>query len=519
MTTYSKQAFLKAASPQLLIVLSVLMCAIYFGVIAFVFTPGNETLFALLMASEAFHTWQALTYLGTVWNVSARPYRDKRFKPPVDVFITVAGEPSELVAQTVRSALRMRYPNFSVYVLNDGYVAGKENWREIELLCHELGVTCITRTVGGGAKAGNINNALAQTSAPYVAIFDADHVPRADFLSKLMPYFVDKRMGFVQSPQYYKNASMNLVTRGAWEQQELFYGPICVGKNAFNAATMCGTNMVLSRRALQEVGGMCTESIAEDFATGLFMHEKGYHSYYHPEVLAEGLAPEDFFSYQKQQYRWARGALDVLFKYNLVMRRGLTFGQKFQYLASVTYFLSGPVVVFNLLLPVIFFFTGLIPLQITTMLLALVFVPYILLTLSTLSRSSNEHFTFRALSFAINSYWIQLQALGSALLQKKVTFAITPKEGVEGNYLRLVIPHLAYAALVVIGLPIAVAREGLSASVINNLAWAIFGIGISVPFIQAAAPALSWQEVRQRLSQKLSWWRLPARDEIGLTKA
>jgi cellulose synthase (UDP-forming) len=326
-------------------------------------------------------------------------------------------------------------------------------------------------------------------------------------------------MGFVQSPQFYKNAPSNRVTRGAWEQQELFYGPICIGKNAFNAATMCGTNMVLSRRALEDVGGMCTESIAEDFATGLFIHEQGYHSYYHPEVLAEGLAPEDFFSYTKQQYRWARGALDVLLKYNLVMRTGLKPLQKLQYLASVTYFLSGGVVLFNMLLPVIFFYTGLIPLQISTMLLALVFVPYILLTLSVLSRSSNERFTFRALSFAMSSYWIQLQALGSALLGKKTAFAITPKEGVEGNYLRLVVPHLLYIALVVIGLPIAVVREGISASVVNNLAWAIFSIGISLPFIQAAAPAWSWQQQRAWLTQRLAWLRLPVRDWNGLTKA
>jgi cellulose synthase (UDP-forming) len=107
-----------------------------------------------------------------------------------------------------------------------------------------------------------------------VAIFDADHVPHADFLAKMVAYFTDDKVGFVQTPQFYKNYGVNYLTRSSWEQQELFFGPICKGKNRLNAATMCGTNMLISRKALEEVGGMYTESIAEDFVTGLFMHAK-----------------------------------------------------------------------------------------------------------------------------------------------------------------------------------------------------------------------------------------------------
>jgi cellulose synthase (UDP-forming) len=454
-------------------------------------------LYVLLLLGEVFHVWQAMTYLYTVSRLRESVPPALTYTPAVDVFITVAGEPRELVAETVHAVKRMEYPDFHVYLLNDGYVAGKDNWQDIEELAQEQGVGCITRRVGGGAKAGNINNAAAQTHSPYIAIFDADHVPRPHFLKRLMPYFANPRMGFVQTPQFYKNADLNETTRGAWEQQELFYGPICRGKNAFNAATMCGTNMILSRQALTVVGGMCTESIAEDFATGLFMHEKGFSSYYHGEVLAEGLAPEDFLSYSKQQFRWARGALDVLFKYNLLMRRGLTLGQKMQYLSSVTFFLSGIVVAFNMLLPTFFLYAGLMPLRISTMLLALVFVPYIALILYTLSRSSNGRFTFRALSFGVSGFSIQLQALGSALLQRHVTFAITPKQAVSGNYLRLVTPHIAYIALVFTAIPVAVLREGMTASVVNNVAWALFSIGVFTPFIRAAAPTNRVQETRE----------------------
>ncbi|MES2985548.1 MAG: glycosyltransferase [Patescibacteria group bacterium] len=487
----SRKTFLAEYSSKILILITGAASLIYFAAITFLFSPGNAFLFTLVIVGEVFHTWQALTYLYTVWDMKHAVRVHAEFTPHVDVFITVAGEPTDIVRTTVTAARDMHYPNHTVYILNDGFVAGKDNWQEIEALGKELRVTCFTRQENGGAKAGNINNAIGQTKAPYIVIFDADHVPYPDFLEKTMPYFVDQNMGFVQTPQYYKNAYVNRVTRAAWEQQELFYGPICRGKNRLNAATMCGTNMVISREALSQVGGMCTESIAEDFATGMFIHEKGWNSFYLPEVLAEGLAPEDFLSYTKQQFRWARGALDVIFKYNVIMRKGLTLAQKIQYLSAVTFFLSGIVVAINILLPIVFLFTGLIPIEISSMLLAVIFLPYILLSVYNLSVTSNFQFTFIALSFAMSGFWIHFQALWAAITGTKNTFSVTSKTAIKGNFPLLILPHISYIVLFVVGFTVAVMREGLSASVVNNTAWALFSIGVFVPFMRAAMPHFS----------------------------
>ncbi|MDE1925455.1 MAG: glycosyltransferase, partial [Patescibacteria group bacterium] len=339
--------FLKTDSPKILLILNVALAAIYFLVLVFVFPIGNRVLFALLVTGEIFHLWQVFTFLYTVWDTGYQAPKNSAYLPPADVFITVAGEPVELVERTVIAATAMQYPSFEVHLLNDGYVANKSNWREIESLAVKLGVHCITRTIAGGAKAGNINNALRLTQNPLVAIFDADHVPHADFLRKTAPYFAGAKVGFVQTPQFYKNYAENYVTKSSWEQQELFFGPICKGKNRLNAATMCGTNMVISRDALLAAGGMCTESIAEDFITGLLMHAQGYKSVYHGEVLAEGLATEELLSYSKQQFRWARGALDVIFRWNPLFMRGLTWAQRVQYLSSASFYLSGLFVVMD----------------------------------------------------------------------------------------------------------------------------------------------------------------------------
>lgn len=483
-----KNRFFKTQVPRALLALNAALALIYFFVIAFLFPQGNPVLFGLLIAGEVFHLWQALTFLHTIWDTEYLPEKHDGYKPPVDVFITVAGEPADIVEETARAAMRMRYPEFTVYLLNDGYVAGKDNWHEIEELAQRLGIGCITRTEAGGAKAGNINNAVRRTQGTLIAIFDADHIPHEDFLEKTVPYFIDPSMGFVQTPQFYKNHDKNFLSQSSWEQQELFFGPICKGKNRLNAATLCGTNMVLARKALVEVGGMCTQSIAEDFVTGMFMHERGYASVFVPEVLAEGLATEDLLSYSKQQFRWARGALDIIFRYNPLFRSGLTFAQKIQYLASASFFLSGAVVIMNAVLPLIYFFTGAVPLIMSGMLLAAVFLPYMFVTLYVLQRSSNFTFTFPSLAFSIAAFNIHLRALFAAATMRKSSFQITSKTGLSGNHLRLVSWHIAYIVLAYFGVIVAFMREGFTASLVNNLAWALINIAIFAPFIRAALP-------------------------------
>jgi cellulose synthase (UDP-forming) len=484
-----RKDFLKTDSPKAIFFLNAVMALVYFGVLFFL-PVGNRVLYSLLMVGEVFHIWQVLTFLYSVWETEYQAPRRKAgsASPGVDVFITVAGEPVSIVEETVEAARRMQYSNFEVYILNDGKVANKDNWQDIEALAYRLGVKCITRSVPGGAKAGNINNGLNLTSRPLVAIFDADHVPYPEFLAKMVAYFTDNKVGFVQTPQFYKNYGVNYLTRSSWEQQELFFGPICKGKNRLNSTTMCGTNMVISRKALDEVGGMYTESIAEDFVTGLFMHAKGYRSVYHAEVLAEGLATEDLLSYSKQQFRWARGALDVMFKHNPLFMRGLTWQQRIQYLASASFFLSGAIVAIDALLPLIYFYTGLVPVRVSGMILAAVFIPYLFLTLYSIQRSANFTFTFPSLGFSIGAFNIHLRALASAITFRKTTFSITPKQAERGNFLPLVKWHLAYIAAAAIGIPFSIWREGVSASLINNIAWAAL-VGVTfLPIIKAALP-------------------------------
>ncbi len=487
------RTFLQYVPNRGFLVANVVLAVVYTLVISFAFEHGNVFLLAALLATEAFHLIQIVGYCWTVWRRDTARAFDPGFDAPVDVFITVCGEPVDIVRETARAAQAMTYARpFRVYLLNDGLVAGKDDWRDIEDLADQLGITCITRVTPGGAKAGNINHALSRTGSPFFVVFDADHVPHRDFLVEVMGYFVDERMGFVQTPQFYANQDQNRITRVAWNQQTLFFGPIMAGKSRLDSAFMCGTNMVVRRSAIADAGGMCEFNIAEDFLTSLFMHERGWKSVYVPKVLAEGLAPDDFLNYYKQQFRWTRGSLEVIFKYNPLLRKGLSWRQKLQYLLSASYYLSGSVIVLDAALPIVYLLTGETPIVTSTMTLALVFVPYMWINLYVLQRTSNFTYSYQAIAFSLSAWWLQITAMAAVLANRKTSFAVTSKathDGARPNFLRLVVPQLTYAAVAALALMVGLAREGASASLVANVAWLTVHLAIAVPFVVAASPS------------------------------
>ena len=275
-------------------------------------------------------------------HASSRPRRSGP-RRSIDVFVTTCGEPLEILEPTVSAAVALRGEH-ETYLLDD---AARP---EVAELADRYGATYVTRSGRKGAKAGNLNHALTRTSGELVCMFDADHVPQPDFLERIVGYFEDEDVAFVQTPQFYVNAHRDRVARGAYQQQALFYGPICRGKNGLNSAFCCGTNVVFRRDALEDVGGFDEKSVVEDFTTSIRIHRQGWQSIYYPYVLAEGLGPSDLRSYFRQQFRWARGSVGALATLE-PFRRGLSLAQRVQYLLATTFYLTGVFTPVYVLLP------------------------------------------------------------------------------------------------------------------------------------------------------------------------
>src|SRR4029453_3529912 len=82
-------------------------------------------------------------------------------------------------------------------------------------------------------------------------ILDADQIPSPEILHRTLGYFSDPKVAFVQTPQWFYNVPPG---DPFGSQAPLFYGPILQGKDGWNAAFFCGSNAVLRREALMQVG-------------------------------------------------------------------------------------------------------------------------------------------------------------------------------------------------------------------------------------------------------------------------
>ena len=262
----------------------------------------------------------------------------------VDVFITVYGEPVATIRRTATAAQAMT-GRHTTWILDDG----KSD--EVKALAAELGCNYVRRLSNNGAKAGNVNHALSIANGDYYAIFDADFVPKENFLVETVPFFARDDVAFVQTPQAYGNLH-TVIARGAGYMQAVFYRFIQPGRNHFNAAFCVGTNVVFRRTAIDDIGGMYTDSKSEDVWTSLMLHERGWRSIYIPDVLAVGDAPETIEGFTKQQQRWATGGFEILFTHNpLSPRRRLTPDQRIMYFVTATHYLAGITPLLLLLVP------------------------------------------------------------------------------------------------------------------------------------------------------------------------
>ncbi len=196
------------------------------------------------------------SFIGSIlFGLTVFRLRERGEPPPappglrVDVYITCYNEPVELVRKTVRAAVAIRYPH-QTYLLDDG------NNPAMRAMAAEEGCGYITRSAAWigfdrHAKAGNLINALEQTTGDFILILDADQVPLPQILDRTLGYFTDPLVALVQTPQYFVNVPPG---DPFGSQAPLFYGPIQQGKDGWNAAFFCGSNAVLRREALARTG-------------------------------------------------------------------------------------------------------------------------------------------------------------------------------------------------------------------------------------------------------------------------
>ena len=334
---------------------------------------------------------------------------DNRIAGGVDVFITTFNENPDVIEKTVKAVKEMDIEH-TTYILDDG------KSEEVKKIANHYGVLYVTREGNKDAKAGNINNGLKIAKGKYFAIFDADYIPKKNFLIETLPFFSKENIALVQTPQVYRNKK-NLISRGADGAQRIFYEVVLKGKNKFNAVFWLGTNAVFRRKAIDEIGGIYPHK-SEDLFTTYLIHQNGWKTVYIPNILATGLGPDTIDVYHKQQVRWASGGFHMFFKQN-PLSKNLTFDQKIQYLLSSTFYFSGIVVLLMMIMPLLYLLFGIVPIHASLGVWAIHYIPFFLLQfvviLSITGKMNKDSYLL-----SINSFLAYIEAFFNVLFSKEV---------------------------------------------------------------------------------------------------
>lgn len=283
---------------------------------------------------------------------------DPALWPTVDVYVPTYSEPLSVVAPTVLGALEMRYPasRLRVCVLDDGAPRAvrlkgtpegdelAQRTAELKALCERHGAVYLTREKNEHAKSGNLNAAMLNTDGELILVLDADHVPSEDFLENTVGFFLtDPKLALVQTPHFFVNADPVEKNLGLFQkmpaENDLFYRVIQKGLDMYNCSFFCGSAAILRRTAIEEIGGFSCQSITEDAATTVSLHQRGWNSVYFGKPMIAGLQPETFSGFLIQRLRWATGMTQIFLKQNPLFARGLSTGQRLGYLSTQLFWL------------------------------------------------------------------------------------------------------------------------------------------------------------------------------------
>lgn len=372
--------------------------------------------------------------------------------PAVDVFVPVYREPYHVVAAALRASRDMELPHRTVLLDDDRDPA-------MRLLAAELGVGYRVRSSNKDAKAGNVNAALADSTAEIVVIFDVDHRPKPEFLAKTIGHFRDPGIGFVQVMLTFDNAQESWVARAASESTIEFFNPTCLGMDAVGSTTLIGSNALIRTKALRQIGGY-RPGLAEDLATSVALHAAGWKSVYVHEPLAPGLAPSDLASWFAQQLKWSRGVFEVvLVDYPRLWRR-LTAAARACYVVRGSYYLLGILVAVHLLLTTTALLLGQwsAESEFTSYVQhALPLLVAILLIRQTVMRhvaypGTPTRLLWRPVLLVTATWSVYLAGLVLTLLRVPIRYRPTPKTRGRAVRVAWILPQLAAVVLLVLGI-------------------------------------------------------------------
>lgn len=268
-------------------------------------TLGIELVFV------AFFVRHLLLAVSAIYNARAQsraPGIDNRYRPRVSVLVACKDE-AAVAEGLVRSLLALDYPpdRLELVLVDDGSSDGTGSI--LRSLAEVSGgrVVVVERSASGGKPAA-LNDGLDAATGEILVIFDADHRPHRDVLTRLVHHFADPSVGAVQGRCVIRNADESPIARLVAVDYLAGYLINEYGRQSvFRLPAYGGANCAVRRADLEALGGWNPNSVTEDTDLTLRLVLAGRRVRYEVKAVDEEQAVVSLRRYWRQRYRWARG--------------------------------------------------------------------------------------------------------------------------------------------------------------------------------------------------------------------
>lgn len=240
--------------------------------------------------------------------------------PMVSILVPAHNE-SIVISRTVRALLGFDYPKekYEIIVINDNSTDDTEEKLQAiqrEFPDRRLMVVSTDNVVGGTGKSNALNIGFSLSKGSVIAIYDADNTPEPQALTILVENLMaDPKRGAVIGKFRTRNRNATILTRFV-NIETLAYQ--CMNQAGryfyFKLCTIPGTNYVIRRSIIEEIGGWDPKALSEDTEISFRLYRMGYYIQHMPLAVTWEQEPHLLPVWFRQRTRWAKGNLYVLVK-------------------------------------------------------------------------------------------------------------------------------------------------------------------------------------------------------------
>lgn len=276
---------------------------------------GLYLLLLLMVVTFGIHRL-VLVYLYYKYRSKGPCYQDRFSElPNVTIQLPMFNEPF-VAERVIKNCCQIDYPEdkLQIQILDD---STDDTARIVSSVVKGLAtkghnIVRIHRDNRHGFKAGALENGLKTATGEFIAIFDADFVPRPDIIQKTIHYFSNEKVGMVQVRWGHINRNHSLLTR---TQAILLDAHFIIEHTARNRSkrfmNFNGTAGIWRRRCIEQSGGWQHDTLTEDLDLSYRCQMKDWQFVYLPDITAPAELPPEIQGFKGQQFRWTKGAIQT----------------------------------------------------------------------------------------------------------------------------------------------------------------------------------------------------------------